>query len=113
MNNKSFPTIQLTSQQIAQIKEWAIGGQYTLEITVELTGKRQAESFDIPTHEIGEGQMPKGSDVVGSFTIKDVQVCCDDEEDDEDMLDPMDTYEDEYAQKMSGKNKTDSQVYNS
>jgi hypothetical protein len=94
----TFPTITLTSQQLREINSWPVGSQYKLEITVEMTGKRQAEQFDIPTVDASEGGMAKNNVMVGSFKIIDVQPCDDNEEEGSDIAD----YEEEYANKRSG-----------
>jgi hypothetical protein len=96
-----FPTITLTSQQLREINSWPVGSQYKLEITVEMTGKRQAEQYDIPTVDASEGGMAKNNVMVGSFKIIDVQPCDDNKEEGDDIA----SYEDDYAMKRSGEGK--------
>lgn len=89
--NKIFPTISLTTDQLPEMKNWDIGKQYRIMITVEMTGVRKAEKFDLPHADVAEGDMQNNNGTVGTFEIKDMQ---------DETTDPVGTFEQEYANKM-------------
>lgn len=94
MQKQFFPSIQLNSEQLAEVKDWVIGEQYKLEVTVELTGKRQPDNWEI--EEGSRGQLPKDSQI-GSFNIIDVTCDCDNDE----TMSTSDVYESDYAKNRS------------
>lgn len=96
-----FPSISLNSIQLAEINDLEVGATCKLEITVQLTGLRKAESYDIPTQDIGEGSMPQNSVMVGTFDIIDVEKYEEEEEND-----PK-SFEEEFADKMEQAYKND------
>ncbi len=96
--DKSFPTITLTSQQLHEIAAMPIGSSLCLEITVKLTGKREAEKWDLPTQEAAEGQMATNNIMIGNFEIIDVQPCEGAEYTQENVVAD---YEMDYAEKMT------------
>lgn len=99
--DKTFPTITLSSQQLDAISEMEVGEECCIELTVMMTGKRKAESYDLPTQDGVDGRTPSNNIMIGNFDIIDAQYCDDKEEEGGDMS----TYEDEYAMKMSPENK--------
>jgi hypothetical protein len=94
--NKQFPNVSFNSGQLSDLKDWEVNGTYKLEITVQMTGVRKAESYDLPTQDIGEGSLPQNSMMIGEFKIIDAEVCEDNVEE---------AYEDEYADRMEGANQ--------
>ena len=92
--DKAYPRISLNSQQIQEIKDWEVGELYTIQITVQMTGVRKAESYDLPTQEIGEGTIPQNSVMVGDFNIIDAENVKHEHEND------PSTYEEDYAKAM-------------
>lgn len=105
---KIFPTITLSSQQLAMISEMEVGEECCLEISVIMTGKRKAESYDLPTQDGVDGRTPNNNIMIGNFDIKDIQ-CCDEMEEEDDSTeteDDMANYESDYAMKMQPKDQT-------
>jgi hypothetical protein len=94
--NNQFPNVSFNSGQLPDIKDWEVNGVYKLEITVQMTGVRKAESYDLPTQIIGEGTMPENSMMIGQFQIIDAEVC-------EDSVEKE--YENEYADRMESVNQ--------
>lgn len=90
----SFPTITLTSQQIAELSDMEIGSTCKIEMTVQLTGKRKAEQYDLPTQDGADGRMPSNSVMIGTFNIIDAEY------DNESEESKIASYEDDYAVNM-------------
>jgi hypothetical protein len=95
---KNYPTINLNSDQITNVKDWQVNGVYEVKVTMKMTGTRKAEPYDIPVMDAAEGSMPANNIMVGTFDIIDVQVETESELADED---PVEKYESDYHQKMS------------
>ena len=98
METNNFPTITLSSQQIAELVDLEIGNTCKIEMTVKLTGKRQAEAYDLPTQDGVDGRTSHNSIVIGTFQIIDAEY--DTEED------KKGTYENEYAMNMQPREQT-------
>ena len=92
--------------QLPCSKDWKVGEKHQVMITVEMTGTRKAESYDLPSQDIGEGTMPHNSVMISTFDIKDMQECGDDEdmepEEASEAMDPSADYEKDYAKALNG-----------
>lgn len=117
-----FPRLDLSTLQLPDSKDWEVGKQYEIVVTVEMTGQRKAEQYDVPTMDASESERPNNGIMINSFQIKDVQTEEQDEQDDaeegedggdeaDDVSEEMDPtgetatdFESEYAQKRSAAN---------
>lgn len=94
--NTTLPTITFSSEDLPEVKDWAVNGKYRLVIDVEEVGVRKAEGFDVPTADVSEGAsvLDQKKVVVATFKITSVEVC--------DPKEPATSdYENEYADKMN------------
>lgn len=98
MEINNFPTITLSSQQIAELADLEIGNTCKIEMTVKLTGKRQAEAYDLPTQDGVDGRTSHNSIVMGTFQIIDAEYDTEEKE--------SESYEDDYAMKMQPREQT-------
>ena len=88
---KPLPTIYLNSDQLPEIKDWKVGGKYSLCLEVEQSSMRQGSEYDM---EMIGGEKVSKDLITATFKVTKVEV---DKEDAEEM-----TYAEEYAKKRSG-----------
>jgi len=66
---KETPTIRLTSEDIPELKDWKVGGKYSLSIEVEQTSMRQGSEYEIEDSD----ESAKDKKISATFKIKSVK----------------------------------------
>jgi hypothetical protein len=92
MAKKSFGTIQLSSKDLPEIKDWKIGDTYEVCVDFTLQGIRKAERYD--EMYIGNKMPPEPpkDEVVANFNITAVKI-----------EEPEEEFVDEYTKVRTGK----------
>jgi hypothetical protein len=85
MKRKIYPTFQIDDEDLPELKDWEVGGKYTLVMVVEQLSMRQGNEW--------QGADKKDKKIHATFKILEVGV---------EEPEP-ETYGEEYARRMGGK----------
>lgn len=99
-------TLQLSSKDLPEIKDWVVGGKCELGLNIEVTGLRKPEGYEVASP---DGSVPKGV-IMATVKVLAMETCDEDDTeadatDDTDSPDVADTYAATYADKRSSANK--------
>jgi hypothetical protein len=98
MDNQIKNTLRLSDKELPDIKDWEVGKEYEVVLTVKMIAKRQGSEWDTSSD---------NKEVNATFEITEAET--EEEEEEEEGEDgtgsDLENYEDDYAKKMTKANK--------
>lgn len=85
-----MPTIRFDDKQLPEIKDWEVGKEYRIVLTVKQIAKRQGEEY--PGFNMDGTKKAPDKTISATFKVEDVEV----------EPEPESDFETEYADKRSG-----------